>query len=484
MNYIQKFSRSITLARRCAHSFAFFGKEVQGALTGMKVLDTMVENYSQINPNSLKRTAVVCVQHSLVTVIPLWKSMFQLGLSPQNSFCLGKRYSANNEAENKMRSYGVNYLSGSEQVGLGRFSESFTRDINRLWATVENELLDRRGEVDNIIVLDHGGEANKFVPFRILETFNVVGVEKTTAGLAALQKKDPLFPIINVATCMSKLILESPLIAEAVMEKLAPFINLAANEPTECGVIGYGAIGREIANKLLEYGHRVIIYDKNSSQLAYAPSHQNLVTTNDLSSLVNFSKLIFGCSGADVTQSLDAFRLAPANKILISCSSEDREFLSLLLATQQKYNGKGRVIANSFKDVVYTNAFQKEITILRAGFPYNFDLSGLSVPANDIQFTRALVLASVFQAIDFLAQKQFRDSTQLFALDGKLQKYVVKQWLQCLSSEKKAARYSNDTLEKFESVSWINQNSRGCQASVSFDLSLSTDSTIIPRSNY
>lgn len=466
------------------HSAKFFcqksassSSSSSSSLIRLPVLDMMIERAKTIDSLSLKDTAVVYVHHALGTSETLLNSMFQLGLSPKNTFVLGKRYSNSDAIIERIKGYGVHYQVNSKQAGLGEHDISFTRDINSLWADVVAHLKsEQANHIKKVLLLDHGGYAVKYVPHSILEGYKVVGLEKTTSGIIALGGRLPNLPVINVAKCAAKNFLESPLIAEAIMTKLAPFIDMA-REPTECGIIGYGVIGRAIAEKLLKLGHRVMVYDNNLAQLQTLKSapRKDLRPTNDLSTLVNFSKLVFGCSGSDVTESLDAFTLAPAEKTLISCSSEDREFLTLLNHIQQKYNGKARVWANDFKDVVYTNEFGHNINILRAGFPYNFDHSGESVPANDIQLTRALVLAGFLQSIDFLKKPHiFDNGNNMYALDAELQQWVVREWLKY----QEKGRYSKETLANFEDLDWINKNSSGDHEPLSFSLDSPSTQTL------
>lgn len=440
----------------------FFNRRFS-TLIELPLLNTMTEAFkAKAIKNPLERTAVIYVHHALKTSLPVLDALFKLSLLPQHTFVTGKRYSDNSDVIQKTKSYNLYYQPSSEQSGLGAFKQSFTRDINLMWAEAVKQL--DPAKVDNVLILDHGGYAANFVPASILEKFHVIGLEKTSGGLKAFDF-GPSFPLINVANCAAKKILESPLIAEAVLAKLKPVIDMT-NTPTECGVIGYGAIGKAIAEKLLSLGHRVIVYDNDPVQLKKASLSKNLVSTNDLASLVNFSKFIFGCSGCDVTESMDAFRLAPEQKTLISCSSEDREFLTLLQYVQKAYNGKARMMANNFSDVAYTNAFGKTIRILRAGFPANFDHSGESVPANDIQLTRALVLAGVFQAIHFFNKPHFTENAEIYALDAGLQQFVVREWLKHQNKD----RFSYETVRHFNDQHWIRENSQGAQEPLDFSL--------------
>jgi len=72
----------------------------------------------------------------------------------------------------------------------------------------------------------------------------------------------------------------------------------------------------------------------------------------------------------------DLFRLSPKTKTLISCSSEDKEFLSLL----RVINNTSLNVFDPLDDIEYISEFGAKIHLLRGGFPVNFDNSGESVP--------------------------------------------------------------------------------------------------------
>ncbi|OGO95160.1 MAG: hydroxyacid dehydrogenase [Coxiella sp. RIFCSPHIGHO2_12_FULL_44_14] len=311
-------------------------------------------------------------------------------------------------------------------------------------------------DVKEVLILDHGGHALSFIPEQILRQYKVVGVEKTTRGLINLKAQGfPPLPLIGVAHCAAKRILESPLIAEAVIAKLLPLISIK-DKNLVCGIVGYGAIGKAITAKLLSMQHKVIVYDNDPNQFRIAKDIRGMTVTNELSALVASADYIFGCTGRDITTSIDSFRLSSKNKTLISCSSEDIEFSSLIwLAAQQQRNGKAAI--NPLADVEYHTDMGGTIRILKGGFPANFDGSGESVPANDIQLTRALGLGGVLQAARFFQRPDIVNSSGVYALDANMQKLIVNEWLKYQPSH----RFPKDVIDQFQDVQWIEAHSGG-----------------------
>jgi len=423
----------------------------------------MVAKLTAIDPLPLINTVVVYIHHPLRTSLNLLNAIFSLGLAPGNTFVLGKHYSENREVVQEIKRLKVHMQPCSTQVGLGCFDKNFAHDIQGLWSQVVRHL-ERNTYIENVLILDHGGYAIKLMPNSIHQNFKVVGLEKTSGGLIKLDRQGffPPFPLINMANCAAKKIIESPLIARAVLEKLSPVIP--THRKMICGVIGYGAIGKAIADKLHSLGHRVIICDNDPTQLKVINLRDNFLATTDVVTTIASSELIFGCSGQDVTQSTEIFRLSPHDKMLISCSSGDSEFLTLLQLIQTNHHNG--LIKNPRMDQIYKSEIGGNIKILRGGFPYNFDDSGESVPSNDIQLTRALALSGVFQAVDFFKNHNVLNKIGLYALDAELQKFVVREWLQYQPKK----RHSEEVSLAFENIDWIKANSPGIQENLCFTL--------------
>jgi len=420
----------------------------------LPVLDSIIKNitpYLGIQP--LKRTIVISVHHALPPSLALLRAQFKLGLDPKYTFVLDKHYSECKEVVEKIKAERVNYQPSSAQIGLGKFSFSFIHDVNHLWYRL-SENLKNNETVENIIIMDHGGHALSFIPSEILEKYRVVGLEETMGGLINPSAQGLTFPVIEVASCAAKKIFESPLIAEAVVTKLTPLIPIKDDNLT-CGVVGYGSIGKAVANKLLSMGHKVIVYDQDPYQLKGA---KNIIIANELTALIAHADYIFGCTGRDIAApSIDHLRLSLRNKTLISCSSEDKEYLSLLNLVQRKENGK--VATKPLNEVVYRTDMGGTIRILRGGFPINFDDSGESVPANDIQLTRALVLGGALQAVSFF-QKPLINAGGNYKLDAELQKFIVREWLKY----QPPGRFSQKIIDQFlHDKEWVAENSGGIE---------------------
>lgn len=392
------------------------------SLSGLPILDEIIK-YTKNDYGDKKnmgRIALIYIHHPLKTSINLLNAVIFLGIKPYNIFVLGKHYSESLDVVNEIVSMGVNYQKSSKQLGIGNFAETFSSDIKQLWDLFFRSVSQN---VDSIIIADHGGYVLSSIPERATAAYKVIGLEKTSGGLA--RGKSPGFPVINVAGSNAKKELESPLIANAIMNKLEK--RMGKIKPGKiCGIVGYGAIGQSLAKKLIEMGYFVFVCDLNISASLRVDHAINIIT--EIKELLNISDYIFGCTGEDITSNIKDFDSVPNKICLISCSSGDVEFNCLLQKINEDY-GKRKKIIDSLDDLFLETEGGGEISILRGGFPINFDDSGESVPANDIQLTRALVLFGILQCVDMLMSIEEYSLLELCELKEEFQKMTLTLWL-------------------------------------------------------
>lgn len=426
---------------------------LRGALfseTSLPVLDALMDKaYIEGKTEILNKTAVFYVHHPLKTSINVINALISLGAKPEHLFILGKRYSECESVVSAMVQKGVHYQPCSMQTGVGQYSYSFIRDINWLWAKLVEKL---DTQVEQILIMDHGGHAIAYLPLMLLEHYKIIGIEKTTAGFINSEKQGlPPIPVIDVANSAAKRFLESPLIAEAVVNKIVSYLPENRNGFI-FGVVGLGAIGKAVVKRLHLLGCRLIVHDIDSLQQHFIDNTKDIIFTNEMSALIASSDYIFGCSGRDISEGqLEQFRLATRNKTLISCSSEDKEFLSLL----QMLNQQSSVLFDPLEDIEFKTELGASIHLLRGGFPVNFDNTGESVPANDIQLTRSLVLAAVLQASDYLKETAMENG--VYALDSGYQRFVIHEWLKYQDE----SRMGKEQLTRFLDEEWLANHSNG-----------------------
>ena len=418
--------------------------------TPLPVLDALLEKaHTEGKGDILCKTAIFYVHHPLKTSINVINAFIRLGAKPEHLFVLGKCYSECKSVVSALVQTGVHYQPCSMQISLGQYLYSFVRDINWLWSKMLEKL---DTEVEQILVVDHGGHAINYLPLRLLEQYKIIGIEKTAAGFFNSERRGlPPIPMIDVANCAAKRFLESPLIAEAVVNKILSYLPEQINDFV-FGVVGLGSIGQAMVIRLNQLGCRLIAHDIDTTQQEFIDKTKDIIFTNEISALIASADYIFGCSGHDISKGqLEQFRLATRNKTLISCSSEDKEYLSLL----QMLNQQTIAVLNPMDDIEFKSKFGASIRLLRGGFPVNFDHTGESVPANDIQLTRSLVLAAVLQASDYL--KNTSISSGVYALDAAYQRFVIHEWLK----HQNGSRVDEGKLDCFLDEDWLANHSNG-----------------------
>lgn len=410
----------------------------------LPVLRALTEAVKKNLRLDLKNIAFVCVQHLVDTTVDLFQSIIEVGALPDNIFILGKHYSQSLVATKGLLNLGVNIQPISIQNKLGEFSSIFNKDIEQMWKDTF-EHIKKNNFIKSIIVLDDGGRGLISIPPEIVEKYAVIGVEQTSGGLLHSEINKLNFPIIQVALSAAKQKLESPIIAEAIAQQIQAY--LPDKKKILLGVAGIGAIGQAVIDKLNYLNYPTFFYDANIKR------HTSAIPVDSLHELIEKSDIIFGCTGIDILKEISFDDLTFDNKIFISCSSEDKEFLSLLTWL----NGQNpRQSYDPIADIIFQTKNRKHCRILRGGFPINFYHEKEIEPANNIQLTRALLLGGIVQAIHLLQDYNCLRKNCRLKLDPHIQQYIACEWMPFASLKKIAP-----LLPHFKNIEWINENSKG-----------------------
>lgn len=203
---------------------------------------------------------------------------------------------------------------------------------------------------------------------------NAAGVEQTSSGYRYPWK----YPTILTCRSASKLFFESQIISRGIIRKLNS-LNLPESSPV--GIIGLGALGRQLATQLLKQGYQVLASEISFSPIAFKPY------VVSLAELISKCNLILGCSGTDSLSSFD-WESCSGYKIFASCSSSDIEFKSLFIYANR--TELYQTVRGAVGGVVFD--------ILNGGYPVNFDRNREWERPDEIILTRNLVLEGLLQA--------------------------------------------------------------------------------------
>ncbi len=347
----------------------------------LPVLDSILEFVNPKHGRTLDGFVLVAVQHLLETTGSLFEALFSLGLRPSEAFAMGKIYSTCRQVSQDLAATGVRVFRSWNPEGWGYYCARMQADVMAMWDSVLAHV--RKNRPRGIIVLDDGGYAVASAPVDRLGDIPVCAVEQTSSGLKKMDSASaPRVRVVQVANSAAKTVIEPALISRAVLKRMR---RLPIYSEKVYGVIGMGNIGTALAADLLRRGARTIAYDVDPVNV---PKLQGTIPAMNAKHFFRSADIIFGCTGFDVLGNQPWWRSLEGEKIAASCSSHDQEFASVL-----RLYGETHAVDLPLRDVCVPLSCGGQITVLRGGFPINFDNKRESVPANDIQLTRGLLLS-------------------------------------------------------------------------------------------
>lgn len=359
----------------------------------MPLLEYVKSLYSSV---SLINVLLLGCQHILETTHTMLQSLYDFGLDPKNVFLVGKCYSSNRFVWQKMHRDGI-------QVSLLSFSfESHLTFDDQFYSILDRFLKDVLSKLDlskfhTIILIDDGGQFLTLSMKVFKSHKNIIGIEQTTSGYEKIKFSTLSFPIVNVARSQAKLIYESPMIADVVIEKILKRMNVLRVDLKKILIMGSGAIGSSIY-RALKNDYEVQVYDKKED--------------TNLKNHLQTADMIIGCTG-ETSIPLSKYKYLKKDCVLVSASSSDREFDAVHI--RRKFEN----IKNCHADIK-----GERFVLLNCGFPINFDGGRNSVVPKKIQLTRALLLAAILQA-----HEMPKDSLEIFSLDMDMQREIISKYL-------------------------------------------------------
>jgi S-adenosylhomocysteine hydrolase len=403
------------------------------------VIEQLREKLSfQFNPEEYY---IISVQHLLRSTGSMFEAIVDYGFYPQNIYLTGKIYSTHIETQSKLKTLGINIVESDYPNKLGYYTQSLENDVRKMW-----QLLSENLKPDSkIIILDDGGYTLKNVPDEILKNHFVYGIEQTTSGIR-MQNTFGKFPVIHVAASAAKVIIEPPIVSEAVKIQLGEIIKEL--NPHKVGVVGFGHIGKAVVNEFKSV-YDILVFDiKNELK---GEIIQDVAYCNSMSDLYNQSDVIIGATGQDISD-LNWLTDSTGDKTLISVSSGDIEFNTLLRECEPYLTEE---LKNPLQILSLKTQQGHLLKILRGGMVANFTGTPDSSPGHIIQVTRGLLFSAILQILR--DSEELKNQSGAIMLDPDFQKSVVQLWFQ--DQPQRKADYSEEILEGFETVDWIRKQS-------------------------
>ncbi len=398
----------------------------------MEVIQALVDCARAADFDFGEDTALVAAQHMLWQTVDLFMAIKALGIRPENTFALGKIYSNGPDVIRTLRAMGVSVLD-STMPEVGEFDGCFEQDIRHLWQVVADTLTPR--QVKRIIVLDDGGKCISNTPPAVLRQYRIGGVEQTSHGMFLFEERPPPFAVTSWARTAVKLQIGGPMFSRCVIDNLRTrFLsgNLVRGE--ELGIIGFGSIGRGMAQLAVRQGHKVMFYDPTPD--LQIPQHlQGKITRLDtLEQLLVSCDYVLGCSGRNPFKDKWPMDHRPGIK-LFSGSSGDEEFGPIIRDLREK---GGFQVAHDTWDMTSAEGPSGPILIAYHGYPYNFiSRDGEAVPTNIVQLETGGLLAGLIQARSHLALHENGDeeNTGINRLAPEAQRFVYEAWLKAMGDQ-------------------------------------------------
>lgn len=400
------------------------------------LLKVALEYYPE-NTCPFQNCLVVGMQHMLGTTVDMFKVMKQLGL--KHAVVGSKLYSDHQACIAEFKNLGFHYIGCQEPIGHGLYQESIVKDIHQIWECALR-LIKNTSSIQSIIVLDDGADLLLNIPNEIyrlsrLEGRLLVGIEQTRGGCNRNFFNGLPLPMINVAGAAIKLKFEYRWVAKEVVRILTSGllqgITLELGRTPRIGIIGYGVMGLAIAHELSLKEFAISVHDPKITSFPQTADPEVTHLAN-VGVLISGADVIIGCTGTDVTAHpavFDALHYSPTPKWLVSTSSKDVEFNFLLHKCQQQVKQR-YTTPDVLQTVVYRNHYSSLVSVLRGGFPINFQNTLHCVPPEKIWPTRASLLLAALMAVKQAQALTKSSASAVYKLDPHLQMLIYHHYTQ------------------------------------------------------
>jgi len=380
----------------------------------MPVLDTLREQAGAMCGNV---DYLFGLQHLFGSTASLIKTLIGGRIRPERVFLLGKPYSANREVMRFLREqWGcwVHPRSCDQPVGKENDSE-MDRRITAVLTMIREQLHAEPHVTGRVVLVDDGARAIRqlHTPAFASVRDRFTCVEQTRAGIRHLEDIDLEVPVINVAESRVKLEYESPMIAQSVIDELGRKIDRMHTAGIATShralIIGYGAIGKAVAQALQRRGRRVSVFDADPAMRNNAHA-DGFHVFSELRLALASGGIIIGCTGKPVIDQSDHCAIADG-AVLVSASSADVEYRAWQMRPRAECLGNplrwGHHGADSRIESDDTHPCfslyrvpngEGHFYLVNGGFPVNFTGGVDPISPAQIQLTRALLYLGAVQA--------------------------------------------------------------------------------------
>jgi S-adenosylhomocysteine hydrolase len=337
------------------------------------ILKKIYKHYKS-KDSKFEQIYILACQHLLEPQREMFELIRKFGIPTKNFLIFGKIYSTSPEVLRELQNSNFKAVQPNFNSKVP-FDKEHRKNCQKIFREFLKEI---KGPA-KIIIIDDGGELLRVANekyLKIKKNIDIVGIEQTSSGFRKLEHVKLNFPIVNVARSETKLIKESPLIADLGCRRILDVFKKYKIKKPRILVVGIGPIGSNVISILKKKKYFAISYD-----IAHHAKKELLKIVKE-----DNINIVIGATGANIINEEQLRKIKTGVKrelYLISMSSADREFPAV-------YIRKHRVLSeNIHGDVAWDNIF-----LVNNGFPITFKGNRNESSPQEIEKTIGLLMGA------------------------------------------------------------------------------------------
>jgi S-adenosylhomocysteine hydrolase len=302
-------------------------------------LDAVKQQHEAAQP--FKDSKVFVLQHLYASTQSILDAVVACGAKPSDITVMGKPYSGSMKVAASMVEKGFNLVVPS--LHQSEFSDH-EGHMDALVGEQVKRILAEAAPHEKLMVLDDGGHVAKVVHEHFPhEAHRFRFVEQTQRGANAVKEVAAHVPgglkspVVNVAESRAKKDHESPSIGYSVWKETKAILDKIEAQgvtvPKSATVLGFGAVGSQVARELKDAGYDVHVFDPDPARAAQATA-LGFTAHGDKREALGRGNVLVSATGRTAV-SLDDVRFLPKQAVLVNAASANNELNATNLLTLQ-----------------------------------------------------------------------------------------------------------------------------------------------------